>query len=154
MGVYAQPPSAIQASIRPDEGIMVEKMNLWMIFGLYWWPLVPGPPAKWLISIQGVDKKATCVIHMRLICDYLFLPIGRWSSNNTISAVIHLLLDTSRLLMAVNRMHNLFRGVHVPLPRMNLPDNEFSTQASVFWVLILRNRKKWRFPQDIDPPWT
>lgn len=29
MGVYAQPPSAIQASIRPDEGIMVEKMNVW-----------------------------------------------------------------------------------------------------------------------------
>ena len=32
-------------------------------------------------------------------------------------------------LMAVNRMHNLL--VHVPLPRMNLPDNESSTQTSV-----------------------
>lgn len=32
MGAYAQPPSAIQASIRPDEGIVVEMMNVWMTF--------------------------------------------------------------------------------------------------------------------------
>lgn len=46
MGVYAQPPSAIQASIRPDEGIMVEKMNLWDDFWALLMAIAPRTTGK------------------------------------------------------------------------------------------------------------
>lgn len=39
-------------------------------------------------------------------------------------------------------MHNLLRGVRVPLPRMNLPENEFSTQTSVFLGVDFEEQKK------------